>query len=67
MIKEAFGIGETINIAQDAAKKELGEKATWDEDVLSYIAVPQLAEPFFEKRKEQEENRAVYTIEEMEE
>lgn len=26
MIKEAFGKGETINIAQDAAKKELGEE-----------------------------------------
>ena len=26
MIKEAFGIGETINLAQDAAKKELGDE-----------------------------------------
>lgn len=26
MVKEAFGIGETINAAQDAAKKELGEE-----------------------------------------
>ena len=26
MIKEAFGTGETINIAQDMAKKELGDE-----------------------------------------
>ena len=45
-------------------KKELGDTAKCDEDVLSYIAFPQLAEKFFEKRKAAEENKATYTIEE---
>ena len=49
----------------EKTKAEIGEMARCDEDVLSYIAFPQLAEPFFEKRKEAEENRAVYTIEEI--
>ena len=57
---------DTLEPQFETAKQELGEKATCDEDVLSWIAFPQIAEPFFEKRKEQEENRAVYTIEEME-
>ena len=45
-------------------KKELGATATCDEDVLSYIAFPQLAETFFEKRKAAQENKATYVIEE---
>ena len=39
--------------------------ARCDEDVLSYIAFPQLAETVFEKRKAAEENVAKYTIEEV--
>ena len=33
-----------------------------DEDVLSYIAFPSLAEKFFENRKAREENECTYTI-----
>ena len=42
----------------------LGDTARCDEDVLSYIAFPQLAEKFFEERKAREENIVTYTIEE---
>ncbi len=45
-------------------KAELGDTARCDEDVLSYIAFPQLAEKFFEERKAREENIVTYTIEE---
>ena len=44
-------------------KKELKGIARSDEDVLSYIAFPQLAEKFFAERKAREENEATYTIE----
>lgn len=44
-------------------KRELKGIARCDEDVLSYIAFPQLAEKFFEERKAKEENEATYTIE----
>ena len=40
----------------------LGDTAKSDEDVLSYIAFPQVAEKFFEARKAQEENKVKYTI-----
>jgi len=43
-------------------RKKLGELAKCDEDVLSYIAFPNLAEKFFEDRKAKEENCATYTI-----
>ena len=49
----------------EKTKSELGDMATCDEDVLSYIAFPQLAEAFFKKRREAEENRASYAIEEI--
>ena len=49
----------------EKTKSELGDMATCDEDVLSYIAFPQLAEAFFNKRREAEENRASYAIEEI--
>ncbi len=47
----------------DKTKAELGGKARSDEDVLSYIAFPTVAEKFFEKRLEREENITTYTIE----
>ena len=47
----------------EKTKAELGDKARNDEDVLSYIAFPSVAEKFFEKRLEKEENVASYTIE----
>ena len=55
---------DTLEPIFEKTKKELGDTAKCDEDVLSYIAFPQLAEKFFEKRKAAEENKATYTIEE---
>jgi oxaloacetate decarboxylase alpha subunit len=46
----------------DKTRKELEGVARSDEDVLSYIAFPNLAEKFFEERKEKEENEVTYTI-----
>ena len=46
----------------EKTKKELGETARCDEDVLSYIAFPSVAENFFEKRKAQEEKVVKYSI-----
>ena len=46
----------------DATRQKLGDMAKSDEDVLSYIAFPNLAEKFFEERKAKEENCAIYTI-----
>lgn len=43
-------------------KKQLEGVARCDEDVLSYIAFPQVAENFFAARKQREENTAEYTI-----
>ena len=49
-----------------ATKEKLGDTAKCDEDVLSYIAFPQVAEPFFEKRRKKEENTYAYRIERVE-
>ena len=49
----------------EKAEKELGDTARCEEDVLSYIAFPQVAEKFFEQRKEQEEKRVRYSIEKL--
>ncbi|MBE6935311.1 MAG: pyruvate carboxylase subunit B [Ruminococcaceae bacterium] len=46
----------------DKVKAQLGDTARCDEDVLSYIAFPQVAEKFFAARKAKEENVAKYTI-----
>ena len=46
----------------EKAKKEIGEKAKSDEDVLSYIAFPTQAEAFFDKREEKEKNTFKYSI-----
>ena len=50
----------------DKVKATLGDVAKNDEDVLSYIAFPQVAEKFFAERKAKEERKATYTIEIME-
>ena len=50
----------------EKTKKELGDKARSDEDVLSYIAFPQVAEKFFAAREEKESNTVSYTIEKKE-
>jgi len=46
----------------DSTREKLGDMAKSDEDVLSYIAFPNLAEKFFEDRKAKEENVVTYTI-----
>ncbi len=48
-------------VVEDTRKK-LGDLAKCDEDVLSYIAFPNLAEKFLEERKAKEENVVTYSI-----
>ncbi len=47
----------------EKAEQALGNTARSEEDVLSYIAFPQVAEKFFAERKAAEENVCTYTIE----
>ncbi len=47
----------------EKAQEHLGELAQCEEDVLSYIAFPQVAESFFEKRRDVAEGRMSYSIE----
>ena len=49
----------------EKAKAQLGADARCEEDVLSYIAFPQVAESFFEKRREAEEKKVRYSIQEI--
>lgn len=51
----------------EKAAEELGDIARCEEDVLSYIAFPQVAENFFKARKEAEEKVVTYSIKPMEE
>ncbi len=53
---------DTLAPVVESARAELGELAKSDEDVLSYIAFPNLAEKYLTSRKEKEENKATYTI-----
>ena len=53
---------DTLAPVVEKARAELGDLAKSDEDVLSYIAFPNLAEKFLEERKAKEENVATYTI-----
>ena len=46
----------------EPTREKLGDLAKSDEDVLSYIAFPNLAEKFLEDRKAKEENEVTYTI-----
>ena len=48
----------------EKAKAEIGDLAKSDEDVLSYVAFPQIAEKFLKNRAEKEKNTVHYTIEE---
>ncbi|MDD6807978.1 MAG: pyruvate carboxylase subunit B [Oscillospiraceae bacterium] len=56
---------DTLEPAFEKTKAELGDMARSDEDVLSYIAFPQVAEKFFAERKAREEKIVKYTIEEI--
>ncbi|MBQ7473203.1 MAG: pyruvate carboxylase subunit B [Oscillospiraceae bacterium] len=48
--------------AFEKAAEKLGDTARCEEDVLSYISFPQVAEKFFEERKAKEEKVVRYTI-----
>lgn len=58
---------DTLEPIVEKTRKELGDRAQSDEDVLSYIAFPQLAEKFFEKRQQLKERTFAYTIKEIKE
>ena len=49
----------------EKAEEKLGDTARCEEDVLSYIAFPQVAEKFFQQRKEQEEKKVRFSIEKI--
>lgn len=53
---------DTLPDGLPEARAYLGDRATCDEDVLSYIAFPQQAEAFFKKRDELKERTFNYTI-----
>ncbi len=53
---------DTLEPGMDEARAYLGDRATCDEDVLSYIAFPAQAEAFFEKREAKKKNTFAYTI-----
>ena len=50
----------------EKAEAELGDDARCEEDVLSYIAFPQVAEKFFEERRAREQRVCRYSIERVE-
>ena len=49
----------------EKAEAELGDRARCEEDVLSYIAFPEVADRFFARRAEAEERRVRYSIVEI--
>lgn len=53
---------DTLEPIFEKTKKELGDLAKSDEDVLSYIAFPQIAEKFFRERDEKKARIVSYTI-----
>ncbi|WP_458863475.1 oxaloacetate decarboxylase subunit alpha [Acidaminobacterium chupaoyuni] len=53
---------DTLEPGFEKAKKEIGELAKSDEDVLSYVAFPQIAEKFLQERADKEKNTASYVI-----
>ena len=53
---------DTLKPVVEDTRKKLGDLAKTDEDVLSYIAFPNLAEKYLEERKAKEENVATYSI-----
>ncbi len=53
---------DTLAPGLDEAREYLGERATCDEDVLSYIAFPAQAEAFFDKRDAKKNNTFTYSI-----
>ena len=49
----------------EKAQEKLGDLAKTEEDVLSYIAFPSVAEKFLTERKAKEENVWTFSIEEV--
>ena len=70
LVKKALGdekritsrFADTLAPAFEATKKELGDRARSDEDVLSYLVFPQIADKFFFERDERESKTVTYTI-----
>ena len=61
--KEVEGrYADTLAPIVEPTREKLAGIAKSDEDVLSYIAFPNLAEKFFEDRKAKEENEVTYSI-----
>ncbi len=75
LVKKALGdekpitgrFADTLEPQFEKTKAELADTARSDEDVLSYIAFPQIAEKFFAARKAEEEKHVKYTIEPLKE
>ncbi|MHB8961666.1 MAG: pyruvate carboxylase subunit B [Saccharofermentanales bacterium] len=53
---------DTLKPEFESTRFKLGSKARSDEDVLSYIAFPQIAEKFFKDREDRESSTVTYTI-----
>ena len=53
---------DSLEPVVEKTREKLGDLAKSDEDVLSYIAFPNLAEKFLEERKAKEENKVTYSI-----
>lgn len=53
---------DTLEPGLAKGKQEIGSKARSEEDVLSYLLFPAIAEKYFDYRTEQEENRVSYKI-----
>ena len=53
---------DTLPPVVEDTRAKLGELARSDEDVLSYIAFPNLAEKYLAERKAKEENICSYSI-----
>lgn len=56
---------DTLEPLFEKTKAQLGAKAESDEDVLSYIAFPQLAEKFFEDRALRRSRTFTYSVKEI--
>lgn len=57
---------DTLPPQMDEARKKLGDLAESEENVLSYLAFPEIAEKFLRQRKEKQERTVRYTIERVE-
>lgn len=73
LMKKALGLekpitgryAETLEPLFEKTKKQLGGTAKNDEDVLSYILFPQVAEKYFAARQAKEEKIVKYSIKEI--